>query len=50
MSTSLKVAAILIIIAIAVNIFLFFNNDIKRSDVMPNQALDISSVPEPASE
>lgn len=34
MSTSLKVAVILIIIAAAMNIFLFSNNDIKRSDLM----------------
>lgn len=35
MSTSLKIAAVLIIIAAAVNIFLVSHNDIKRTDLAP---------------
>jgi plastocyanin domain-containing protein len=43
MSTSLKIAAILIIIAAAVNIFLVSHSDIKRTDLTP-----LTSTPPPS--
>ena len=45
MSTSLRVAAILIIIAAAVNIFLVFHNDIKRTDLT---STPITATPPPS--
>jgi FtsP/CotA-like multicopper oxidase with cupredoxin domain len=49
MSISLKIAVVLIILAVAVNIFLFFNDDIKRSDVTQirtEATQDIANLPE----
>jgi plastocyanin domain-containing protein len=48
MSKSLKIAAVLIIIAAAANIFLLFHNNIKRSDLTQTQSTPISTPTPPS--
>jgi FtsP/CotA-like multicopper oxidase with cupredoxin domain len=49
MSTFLKIAIVLIILSVAISIFLFLNNDIKRSDltqIRTEATQDIANLPE----
>lgn len=48
MSTSLKITAVLVIIAAAINIFLLSNNDIKRSDLTADSNASQTSSSKPA--